>query len=463
MQLQSVFEKNKIIRVSLALLVVFLSIAAVFGLIYPSNYSPLLFLGIVIVAVVFVMLIVRPVLACYLALFVVMLPVGLLPLEIHSQLNRGLTVVAFGVWLLAVLMKRQRIYWNGTAIVMLAFLMWSLITLLWADNFEWAKTLFQVYSLRFVLFIFLIPNLIRTKRSLDGMLITLALNGWVLMAFSLFALVQDGYTPGSRFKLFDVNENDASMLIITTLLGVLWVATQLSEQRRFIKTMMAVLYLLLTIVFVFASGSRGSAISLIITLIAFLFWKETRSWSIVCIILLFLTLIFYPSLFTTTVERFLLQARDSLSLLGGREVLWKAAWEIIWDHPFDGVGIGNAGIAIQPYLDVAHNVDGVSAHNPILVIWGETGLIGILLYLGILISALISFFKQYMRFRINSIYQPYIPYFALVTCILLGFIVSWVKGGGMESAHSYFLILSLLLIPSGLESSPPKEGMFLTL
>jgi putative inorganic carbon (hco3(-)) transporter len=457
MQLQSVFEKSKIVWVSLTLLVVFLLTAAVFGLTYPSNYSPLLFLGVVIVAVVFVMLIIQPVLACYVALFLVMLPVGLLPLEIHSQLNRGSTVLAFGVWLLAVLMKRRRVYWTGTAIVMVAFLTWSLLTLLRAENFEWAKTLFQVYSLRFVLFIFLIPNVIRTKRSLDGILITLALNGWVLVAFSLYALVQDGYTPGSRFKLLGVNENDASMMIVITLLGVLWVATQLSKQKRFIKTIMAVLYLLSTIVFVFASGSRGSAISLIITLIAFLLWRETRSWSIVCIILLFWTLLFFPSLFTTTIERFLLQSRDSLSLLGGREVLWKAAWEMIWEHPFDGVGIGNAGLAIQPYLGIANEVDGVSAHNPILVIWGETGLIGILLYAGILISALISFVKQYVRFRINSIYQRYMPYFALVTCIFLGFIVSWVKGGGMESAHSYFLILALLLIPSGLETVPFKR------
>jgi len=452
MRQQSIFEKNRLIRAEVALLIGFLSVAAaMFGLIYPSSYAPLLFLGAVAVTVVFIMWVIKPVFAFYAAMFVVMLPVGMLPLEIHSNLNRALTVVALGVWLLAVLMKRQRVYWSGTAIAMVAFLIWSLITLLWAYNFDWAKTFIQVYLLRFVLFIFLMPNCVRTKKTLDGMFISLALNGWVLIAFSVYMLIQNGFTPGSRFKLLGVNENDASTLILITLLGVLWVTTQLYQRKRIIKIILAVIYLLLTIVFVFASGSRGSAISLAITLIAFLIWRETRSWSVICILLLCLAIIFFPSLFVTTIERFLLQARDSQSLLGGREILWKAALEMIRDHPLGGVGIGNAGLAIQPYLNIGNRLESVSAHNPILVIWSETGLFGILLYIGILVSAIIEFAKQYIRYQHINIDHPYIPYFAFVSSVFLGYMASWVKGGGMEMAHSYFFMLALLLIPFGLD------------
>jgi hypothetical protein len=39
------------------------------------------------------------------------------------------------------------------------------------------------------------------------------------------------------------------------------------------------------------------------------------------------------------------------------------------------------------------------------------------------------------------------PYFALVCSAFVGYMFSWIKGGGMESDFSYFLMLALLLIP----------------
>jgi O-antigen ligase len=93
---------------------------------------------------------------------------------------------------------------------------------------------------------------------------------------------------------------------------------------------------------------------------------------------------------------------------------------------------------------------GYSAHNPILVIWAETGLLGILLYLGVLASALYTFVVQFLRYRKTDIHHPFLPYFALVSCVFLGYMASWFKGGSMEMAHSYFFILALLLIPAGL-------------
>ena len=134
-------------------------------------------------------------------------------------------------------------------------------------------------------------------------------------------------------------------------------------------------------------------------------------------------------------------------------MLWQAAWEMIRENPLGGVGIGNARLSILPYLNMANTIEGVSAHNPILVIWSETGLLGILLYLGILISAVISFSKQYLYYKGINVCHPWIPYFAFVSSVFLGFMASWFKGGGMEMAHSYFFMLALLLIPSGLESN----------
>jgi hypothetical protein len=42
--------------------------------------------------------------------------------------------------------------------------------------------------------------------------------------------------------------------------------------------------------------------------------------------------------------------------------------------------------------------------------------------------------------------------------IFIGYMASWIKGGGVESTHTYFLILGLLLIPSRLQASRLTDG-----
>lgn len=49
------------------------------------------------------------------------------------------------------------------------------------------------------------------------------------------------------------------------------------------------------------------------------------------------------------------------------------------------------------------------------------------------------------------------PYFALISCLFASYMPSWIKGGGMESDFTYFLILALLVIPSQLEDIEEPE------
>ena len=57
----------------------------------------------------------RPNLILYAALLVVFLPAGLFPSSIQSNLNRALTLVALGLWLVYVLIRRERIRWTAAA------------------------------------------------------------------------------------------------------------------------------------------------------------------------------------------------------------------------------------------------------------------------------------------------------------------------------------------------------------
>jgi putative inorganic carbon (hco3(-)) transporter len=331
---------------------------------------------------------------------------------------------------------------------MIVFLLWSMVTLFWTQSIDTSLHYIQRYLLRFLLFLFLFPNLIRSMKELKFLIGTLAFSGWIMALVSILLILTTGYAGGSRLKVLEENENSLGIGLLISLIGVLYLALDKQSRYQNIYKIFSYIYLVIVIFITGLSGSRGSAISLVMTIIMFIFWKSTRQWSILGLLIIGFGLIAAPIAFSTTLDRFAIIAGDTL--LGGREALWQAAWRTIQLHLWNGVGIGNAPIAIIPFVRLLRSIGGsesVAIHNPVLAIWAETGLPGILFYLGVLVSAMWSFRQQYLRLR-GSGSHIVAPYFALVTSVFLGYMVSWIKGGGIESDHTYFLMIAFLMIPS---------------
>jgi len=437
-------------RIGLIVLAVIATlVAGVFGLIYPSTYAPLIAGGAIATTAAMLACLRRPVWALYAALFVVLLPIGLIPADTHSLLNRSMAMVALATWLVGAPSRHRGGRWTATVMIMIGFLAWSMVTLLWADNVSAGVTILQAYALRLILFLFLIPSEIRTRERLDGLMNTLALSGWLLMVAGAGTLLLQGYTPGTRLKVLDVNENGLGILALVTMIGVLWQAVRPSQRHAQLKVLGSWVFLFGMIGLVAVSGSRGSALSLVVTLLAFCVWRPTRRWGMVGVLAVAVGIILAPSLFLTTLERF--AGGGSETLLGGREALWQAGARLFLDHPWGGVGIGSSAFSVMPYARLLRSIEyaWASIHNPVLVILTETGIPGLLLYFGVLGSAAFSFARQ-ARQHHSSASRALAPYFALVTSAFLGYMVSWIKGGGTESDFTYFLMLGLLLIPSGL-------------
>lgn len=441
-------ERPLLLAAGVAMLAV---LAGASGFVYASPYAPLLVLGGVAALGTFTAWLARPVWALYAALFLVFLPIGLIPANVHSVLNRSVTVFAAGAWFIRLAGARRKIIWTGPALLMVLLLAWSSITLLWAENTSAATNALQVYVLRFLLFLLLIPNEIQTEQDLNGLMNILAASGWVLMLSVVATLMAEGYTAGSRLRVFAENENGAGILGLVAMVGVLWGASRASEHHHKLGALPAAIYIALMVGLAAMSGSRGSALSLMVTLGAFWLWKPLRRWGRLGFLIAILAVVLTPSLFTTLIERFAIEGGDTI--LGGREVLWQAAWHLVENHPLSGVGIGNAPYESARFLETglrAVGTQGAAVHNPILAIWSETAIPGIILYLGVLGSALRSFGNCYLKIR-DLDAHPLRSYFAAVSCIFLGYMVSWFKGGGMQSDFSYFLILALLILPSVLD------------
>lgn len=450
-QLQTIVNDR---RIKLVVLTIAVTVAAgLSGLIYPSDYAPLLVLGVCLLAVMICLYLWRPELALYTTLFVILLPAGLIPQGYQSLLNRFLTLLTFGIWCFEIIFRRRKAILTTSSILMLGFILWSGITIFWVEHLSSALTDIQMYIMRCLLFLILIPNEIRTRGKLDGLLKTLALVGWILIISSIVTILQQGYTPGTRFKLLEANENAVGTLALVASLGVLWLASQRSRPSTLPANVLTFFYIIFMIGLIAVSGSRGSMLSLLIVLLSFSYWRLTRSWSRVILGTILIILIVVPGTFLTTFERFTQNSSDNLAALGGRAVIWSAAWQVILDHPFGGVGIGGSTYAILPYLwakSVHVGRDSVAMHNPMLTIWSETGIPGLLLYFSVLVSAIWSFINQYYRYKKLDIQRKFISYYALVSSIFLGYMASWIKGGGAETDHMYFLLIAFLLIPSNL-------------
>lgn len=440
---------------SIKTFVVFLTILLVIGagssiFWFPqiSYLAPLIVLAGVGLLVVFLFGFTNPAIFIYIALILVLLPTSLIPTTLNSQLNRLATVMALFFWLINAFDKKRSLVITATTGVMLVFLVWSAISLSWADNFSEGLTTLQVYAFRFLLFLVVLPNVIRTRKDLDGLQIAIVMSGLVLAVVSLISVFR-GYVPGTRLQVLDENSNAIGTYLLISGIAAIWWAQESPKQHKNLRVLLAAVFLLVCIALTGLSGSRGSAISWAVTLVSLLIFKQTRPWGIFALIAIGIAAVAVPTVFETTVNRFLIVEGDSM--LGGREYIWPAAWELIKDHTLFGVGIGNSFYEIVPYLirtgDPYVILSGEPIHNPVFVLWAETGLFGLCLYLGILLSAALSFLRQWI-FSFSRGDHSLGSYYALTFSLTAGFLLSWIKGGGMEIHYTYFLVLSLLLVPS---------------
>ena len=91
----------------------------------------------------------------------------------------------------------------------------------------------------------------------------------------------------------------------------------------------------------------------------------------------------------------------------GRTDIWKIGWRMVEAKPVTGIGVGNFQNSSIHYqirpgaatvrTDLADNPS--VAHNSYLEMWAELGLVGLVLFLGILVSALAAAIKATRRLR----------------------------------------------------------------
>jgi O-antigen ligase len=409
---------------------------------------PLIIGGFVIVTAISIAFLKKPLLALYATVFLGFMPQGLISENIHSIIFDGSLAFAIISWILSLLYYRKAPVWSTTSFWITALLLWSICTITWASDPIVARRAIVAAIIGFSVFV-LIDNQIKDIAGIDGLMSVLEISGWMLIILGVGTALFSGYTVGTRLKVFEQNENLYGILIITTLPGLIWRTMRSSGRWRSTRMVLGAVFIGLSLLIITLTGSRGSVISLLVILLAFWFCKPTRPWAILGLGIGIIGLAMAPFAIASITNRF---ENPEEEAFGGRLELWQASLALVSDHPW-GVGVGNAPLLLPTYVnqitDTYSKRRSIPGHNPILEVASDTGLIGMILYIGALSSAIISFARSYSLHRKRG--DPaFKPYFGLIFCVFLGYMLSWVKGGGLSYHITYMLMLALLTIPSQL-------------
>ena len=349
-------------------------------------------------------------------------------------------------------------------IFLILFLLWSVFSLFWADNFSFAFRKI-IFWLNILPFYFVAQMFLKTKKDLIILFKTLIYSS----AFVAFiAILQFGlqfiYSPYLVFNkwfllfpfLFGKTSAIAAMLLSPNWLAhinnsvfmrsigsfpdpntfgfylAFVIPTALLVKEKYFKIIGGMLILALLFTF-----SRGAYIGAIISLIVLLFLNlkfkikhenaRIKFFKFKALIILFFILCSFLLIISPIGERFFSSFDFQNKGVSERLEIWSQAVNVIKENPFLGVGIGNYVEKVDLFSEQRGYRSPIHAHNIYLQITAELGIIGLILYLAIFIFALKNLYCLFFILKEKTILKYKKGWFFAVFLSLIWF-----------SAHGFF-------------------------
>jgi O-antigen ligase len=277
--------------------------------------------------------------------------------------------------------------------LLIAFLGWATLSLLWAPSPSAGTGALTRYAPN----ILLIPigyTAVRSRRDLAVVVGAVILGAMVAASFAVLqppnpeVVVESARATGT---IGDPNEL-ASVLLVGLALGG---GFAIGRTRPGPLRLVAAFAVPLCAAGIFLSLSRGGLVALAALMVAGTVFAGR--WRMAITIMLTLVAVGGVVYFTQLAP---LPARERVSAAKGgtgRTDLWTVAWRMVKAHPLNGVGVGNfpntsADYTLRPGLiertDLIFNERPFVTHNTYLQIMAETGIPGLLLFLGIIGSCM---------------------------------------------------------------------------
>ncbi len=299
-----------------------------------------------------------------------------------GSLAKVVGIIVAGLWMLTILLEGRFRKPHLFHIFVLWFFLWNTVTIFWSPfkdfSLQRVKTYAQIYVLLLILW-----EMYQKPTDLIS-----ALQSYILGAFILIVSSISNYIKGAvavayegRYSATGVNAVDLTLILILGLpiaLHLFFIATK--EKTSIFFKLLNLVYIPLAVFSILLSGSRTSLIAIIPFCI---YIAATKQIGFQGKLFVFLTLIFSGVSLLSFLPQSVIARLGTVGELissadlGGRVELWRMAITAWSKHLLSGIGGG----AMDPTI-------GSAAHNTFLSVATETGCIGFILFLLVVVTVI---------------------------------------------------------------------------
>lgn len=328
--------------------------------------------------------------------------------------------------ILALLIKAQSMHIKGasrlsaTHLITLLLVVWIFIsnpTASWfGQDRNWVLTFIQLFILMWLTgFLLDSPEKHRTLMWIFSLL---------TLVTAFVAITQGGFLeeidPEVRAAGLTQGANTAARYFTVTFVFLNYLRT---TTKNNLVRLISIIGMIVTFLGVFYTVSRTGMLLLGIAIILMFLMQPSIKYRTQLIIIAFLgfslILIFSGSILGFMKE-IVPSIQEGTDTVGLRYALWEAGWEMWKDHPITGVGIGMFKFTLSQYPSPEYSFlfrKGLVAHNMYVSMLAETGLIGFLLFILLLILSVRNIFIS--RKRLDPKLNPIANVWLIVLVALL--------------------------------------------
>lgn len=309
------------------------------------------------------------------------------------------------------------------------FLIWALFGFLVSSNGLRVLSVWQSYFAGMVMFVFSY-NAISNKKQIQNLIVSFIVWGVVQSLIEFWVLFQLGGLQSGMVGLllqknlmitsYGRSNYLASFFVLLVPISTAYLLTSNDTKQRIFSS----LAILLMMTGLILTLSRGAILALIIAMI--LFFSRTikiKTFIPILFIIVVVAVILILNPLTNVLFERISSAEDSVSYFS-RISYYKEVWGMFLKNPLTGVGMGSLGYHAT---FVEHELS--PAHNIVLALLGEVGIVGAVFFLGLLFSVPVFFYSKYLKLRDERkkiMYWGFIT--AFIGCIIHGMVEPTLEG-----------------------------------
>ena len=344
--------------------------------------NPWFLLAIPVAVILAIRIFQRPVIGIYISSF-------LIPFEDLTTLFTDVTLLkillgyTFIVWSSKSFILKDRINFYQMSYIIL-LIIWSIFSLTWSYDLNVSLGRLIVF-VQLIFFTIMTINLLNNESDIEKIMVIYVMAS-LLTSIMAIDLLSSGVLHRNRAAYIEgQNPNGFSRSVGVALLYLIYFF-QTNKIKK--KSLFYIIGSIFLIVVIFAQ-SRTTYIALLVSLIPVIYFSKLGNKIRISLLGLIPTIIIFY-FFQDTFYNFVLPRTQSVFTefsMGGRDVIWVVAWEMIKDNFLFGVGFGNF---TSVYGEYSTQLRGWYAetdpHNVYIAIVAELGIIGLLLFIGFLKS-----------------------------------------------------------------------------